>query len=71
MSVGSREFDHPGLTPLVVDLIPDQTRAELEATIDAPLAIERGPSERESGTGETPMTDEQAERIACHRGGGR
>jgi hypothetical protein len=32
---------HPALTPLVIDLIPDQTRAELEAVIDEPLAIER------------------------------
>lgn len=32
---------HPALTPLVIDLIPDQTRTELEAVIDEPLAIER------------------------------
>jgi hypothetical protein len=29
------------LAPLVIDVIPDQTRAELEASIDAPLAVER------------------------------
>jgi hypothetical protein len=32
---------HPALTPLVIDVIPDQTRTELEAVIDEPLAIER------------------------------
>ena len=32
---------HPALTPLVIDLIPDQTRAELEAVIDESLAVER------------------------------
>ena len=32
---------HPALTPLVIDLIPDQTRAELEAVIDEPLSVER------------------------------
>jgi hypothetical protein len=29
------------LAPLVIDVIPEQTRAELEASIDAPLAVER------------------------------
>jgi hypothetical protein len=48
MTLASREFDHPGLTPLVIDLIPDQTRSEIEATIDAPLTVERGPSAWES-----------------------
>ena len=32
---------HPALTPLVIDLIPEQTRAELEASIDEPLSVER------------------------------
>ena len=42
-----REYEYrhddrrPALTPLVIDLIPDQTRAELEAVIDKPLAVER------------------------------
>lgn len=39
-----REHDadrHPGLTPLVIDLIGDQTQAELEESIDAPLVVER------------------------------
>lgn len=54
MTLASREFDHPGLTPLVIDLIPDQTRAEIEATIDAPLTIERGPSGWESENGTVP-----------------
>ena len=35
------ENHHPALTPLVIDLIPDQTRAELEAVIDEPLSVER------------------------------
>lgn len=56
MSVGSREFDHhPGLTPLVIDLIPDQTRAELEASIGSPLSVERWPS----GVGERRQDREQ------------
>jgi hypothetical protein len=43
------EYDrHPALTPLVIDLIPDQTRAELEASIDEPLTVERGPTGWES-----------------------
>jgi hypothetical protein len=29
------------LAPLVIDVIPEQTRAEIEASIDAPLAVER------------------------------
>lgn len=32
---------HPALTPLVIDGIPDQTRAELKAVIDEPLTVER------------------------------
>ena len=42
---------HPALTPLVIDVIPDQTRAELEASLDEPLAVERGPAgfDAESG----------------------
>ena len=45
-----REYEHtddrhPMLTPLVIDLIPEQTRAEIEASIDEPLTIERGPAE--------------------------
>lgn len=55
MSFGEREFDHPGLTPLVIDLIPDQTRAEIEATIDAPLTVERGPSAWESENETQPV----------------
>lgn len=39
---------HPALTPLVIDVIPDQTRAELEAVIDEPLAVERFERHRES-----------------------
>ena len=39
------EYDrHPALMPLVIDVIPDQTRAELEASIDESLAVERGPA---------------------------
>lgn len=56
MNSDSREFDHPGLTPLVIDLIPEQTRAEIEATIDAPLTVERGPSAWESGNETVPVT---------------
>lgn len=37
---------HPALTPLVIDVIADQTRAELEASIDEPLTGERN---REGG----------------------
>jgi hypothetical protein len=55
MTLASREFDHPGLSPLVIDLIPDQTRAEIEATIDAPLTIERGPSAWESENETVPV----------------
>ncbi|WP_435078579.1 hypothetical protein [Halococcus sp. AFM35] len=40
---------HPALTPLVIDLIPDQTRAELEAVIDESLAVERFERHREGG----------------------
>ncbi|EMA56461.1 hypothetical protein [Halococcus thailandensis] len=40
---------HPALTPLVIDVIPDQTRAELEAVIDEPLAVERFGRHREGG----------------------
>ena len=40
---------HPALTPLVIDLIPDQTRAELEAVIDEPLAVQRFERHREGG----------------------
>jgi hypothetical protein len=29
------------LAPLVIDVIPEQTRAEIEASIDEPLAVER------------------------------
>jgi hypothetical protein len=29
------------LAPLVIDVIPEQTRAEIEASINAPLAVER------------------------------
>jgi hypothetical protein len=46
-----REHDadhHPGLTPLVIDVIPDQTQAELEESIDAPLVVERFEPVRES-----------------------
>ena len=45
---------HPALTPLVIDVIPDQTRAELEESIDEPLTVERGTgweSVSESGGG--------------------
>lgn len=51
MTLASSEFDHPGLTPLVIDLIPAQTRAEIEASIDAPLTVERGQSAWESEDG--------------------
>jgi hypothetical protein len=44
---------HPALTPLVIDVISDQTRAELEASIDAPLTIERGTS----GAGAEPPAE--------------
>jgi hypothetical protein len=49
-AVGDREYDGGDaddddrdsvLAPLVIDVIPEQTRAELEASIDAPLAVER------------------------------
>jgi hypothetical protein len=44
----ARDHDerHPALTPLVIDVIPDQTRAELEAVIDESLAVERDPVRR-------------------------
>ena len=42
---------HPMLTPLVIDVIPEQTRAELEASIDEPLTVERGPAEWASDSG--------------------
>jgi hypothetical protein len=48
---GDREHDadrHPGLTPLVIDVIGDQTRAELEESIDAPLVVERFERHRDS-----------------------
>lgn len=32
---------HPALISLVIDLIPDETRAEIETAIDAPLVVER------------------------------
>jgi hypothetical protein len=41
---------HPALTPLVIDVIPDQTRAELEESIDEPLTVERGPASWESAS---------------------
>jgi hypothetical protein len=44
MSHARRRADrdrHPALTSLVIDLIPDQTRAEIEASIDEPLSVER------------------------------
>jgi hypothetical protein len=45
-AVGDREdVDHDDrdsvLAPLVIDVIPEQTRAEIEASIDAPLVVER------------------------------
>jgi hypothetical protein len=48
-AVGEREHDREDvdddrdsvLAPLVIDVIPEQTRAEIEASIDAPLAVER------------------------------
>jgi hypothetical protein len=49
-----REYDHdhanqhPALTPLVIDVIPDQTQAELEESIDAPLVVERFERDRDS-----------------------
>lgn len=61
MSFGSYDFDrHPGLTPLVIDLIPDQTRAEIEATIDAPLSVERWPSETGTEPPAAPDTGGEA-----------
>jgi hypothetical protein len=36
------------LAPLVIDVIPEQTRAELEASIDAPLVVERFERHKES-----------------------
>jgi hypothetical protein len=42
---------HPALTPLVIDVIPDQTRAELEASIDEPLTVERGPARWDNESG--------------------
>jgi hypothetical protein len=44
---------HPALTPLIIDIIPDQTRAELEESINAPLTVERGAS----GAGAEPSAD--------------
>jgi hypothetical protein len=48
----AREYEHderhPALTPLVIDLIPDQTHAELEESIDAPLVVERSERDRDS-----------------------
>lgn len=42
MAAENHEYDHDSpLTPLVIDLLPDQTQAELEAVIDEPLAVER------------------------------
>lgn len=38
---GNHDDRHPALTPLVIDVIPDQTRAELEAVIDESLAVEQ------------------------------
>jgi hypothetical protein len=48
-AVGEREHDREDvdddrdsvLAPLVIDVIPEQTRAEIEASIDAPLVVER------------------------------
>ena len=49
-----REHDHderhPALTPLVIDVIPDQTRAELEESISEPLTVERGLASWESAS---------------------
>lgn len=48
-AVGEREHDREDvdddrdsvLAPLVIDVIPEQTRAEIEASIDEPLVVER------------------------------
>ena len=58
---------HPALTPLVIDLIPDQTRTELEAVIDEPLAIERGAvwdNREEAGPFIGPKDDDREEMSA-------
>jgi hypothetical protein len=42
MAAESRRYDHNSpLAPLVIDLISEGERAELEAAIDAPLVVER------------------------------
>jgi hypothetical protein len=42
MNVERRRYDHDSpLAPLVIDLISEGERAELEESIDAPLAVER------------------------------
>lgn len=66
MSIDSYGFDrHPGLTPLVIDLIPDRTRAEIEATIDSPLSVERWPSGWENRS----KTNKQVEKTKQRHGG--
>jgi hypothetical protein len=42
MNVESRRYDHDSpLAPLVIDLISEGERAEIEESIDAPLVVER------------------------------
>ena len=40
-----------GLTPRVIELIPERKRAEIEAAIDAPLTVERRPAGWDSESG--------------------
>jgi hypothetical protein len=49
MVAESHRYDHDSpLAPLVIDLIPESERAEIEAAIDAPLVVERFERQRES-----------------------